>query len=200
MSTGTDNPWTTLESELKYDNPWIRVVEHKVLTPKQTPGIYGTIHFKNLATGVIPIDAEGCTYLVGQYRYVLDAYSWEMPEGGGKPGVPVLESVQRERLEETGFTAGHWLELMRLHLSNSVSDEVATCFLAWDLTPGPCSPDDSEELALRRLPFREAAAMVWAGEITDAMSVAAIQRLELMLRRGTAPAAVASAIGNLTGW
>ena len=200
MPTGQDNPWTTLESELKYDNPWIRVVEHKVLTPKQTPGIYGTIHFKNLATGVIPIDAEGCTYLVGQYRYVLDAYSWEMPEGGGKQGVPALLSVQRELLEETGFTAGCWLELMRLHLSNSVSDEVATCFLAWDLVPGTPCPDDGEQLVVRRLPFREAAAMVWSGEITDAMSVAAIQRLELMLRRGTAPAAVASAIGNLTGW
>ena len=198
MSTGSGNPWTTLESELKYDNPWIRVVEHQVLTPKRTPGIYGTVHFKHLATGVIPIDAEGCTYLVGQYRYVLDAYSWEMPEGGGKPGVPVLESVQRELLEETGFTAGHWLELMRLHLSNSVSDEVATCFLAWDLVPGAACPEDSEQLTVRRLPFREVAAMVWNGEITDAMSVAAIQRLELMLRRGTAPAAVAAAIGNLS--
>lgn len=200
MPPSRDNPWTTLESELKYDNPWIRVTEHRVLTPKRTPGIYGTVQFKHLATGVIPIDAEGCTYLVGQYRYVLDAYSWEMPEGGGKPGVPVLESVQRELLEETGFTAGHWLELMRLHLSNSVSDEVATCFLAWDLRPGTPCPDDGEQLVVRRLPFREAAAMVWSGEITDAMSVAAFQRLELMLRRGTAPEAVAQAIGNLSGW
>ncbi len=200
MPTSHDNPWTTLESERKYDNPWIQVVEHRVLTPKKTPGIYGTIHFKHLATGVIPIDAEGCTYLVGQYRYALGAYSWEMPEGGGMPGVPVLESVQRELLEETGFTAGGWLELMRMHLSNSVSDEVATSFLAWDLRPGPACPEDSEQLTVRRLPFREAAAMVWNGEITDSMSVAAIQRLELMLRRGTAPAAVAQAIGSLTDW
>ena len=200
MTTGPENPWTTLHSELRYDNPWIRVVEHKVLTPKKTPGIYGTVHFKSLATGVIPIDVDGSTYLVGQYRYVLDAYSWEMPEGGGKPGVPVLESVQRELLEETGFTARNWLEMMRMHLSNSVSDEVATCFLAWDLVPGTPCPDEGEQLAIRRLPLREAVAMVWDGEITDAMSVAAFLRLELMLRRGTAPAAVAAAVGNPCDW
>ena len=171
-----------------------------MLTPKKTPGIYGTVHFKSLATGVIPIDVDGSTYLVGQYRYVLDAYSWEMPEGGGKPGVPVLESVQRELLEETGFTARNWLEMMRMHLSNSVSDEVATCFLAWDLVPGTPCPDEGEQLAIRRLPLREAVAMVWDGEITDAMSVAAFLRLELMLRRGTAPAAVAAAVGNPCDW
>ena len=200
MTTGPENPWTTLDSELRYDNPWIRVVEHKVLTPQKTPGIYGTVHFKNLATGVIPIDADGSTYLVGQYRYVLDAYSWEMPEGGGKHGVPLLESVQRELLEETGFTAHHWLEMMRMHLSNSVSDEVATCFLAWDLVPGIPCPDEGEQLAIRRLPLRDAVAMVWDGEITDAMSVAAFLRLELMLRRGTAPSPVAAAVGNPCDW
>ncbi|MEI6559358.1 MAG: NUDIX hydrolase [Rhodospirillaceae bacterium] len=193
------NPWTTLGSEVKYDNPWIRVVEHRVLTPKRTPGIYGTVHFKHLATGVLPIDAEGCTTLVGQYRYVLDAYSWEMPEGGGDPGRPVLESVQRELREETGLTARHWLELTRVHLSNSVSDEEATCFLAWDLHPGPAAPEDSEQLAIRRLPFHTVAAMVWNGEITDVMTVVAVQRLELMLRRGCAPEAVAVAIGALPG-
>ena len=192
------NPWTTLESTLQYDNPWIRVVEHRVLTPKQTPGIYGTVHFKHLATGVLPIDAEGCTYLVGQYRYVLNAYSWEMPEGGGKPGEPALASVQRELLEETGFSAANWLQLLSVHLSNSVSDELATCFLAWDLTPGAPCPDDGEQLVVRRLPFREVARMVWSGEISDVMTVTTVQRLELMLHRGIAPAAVAQAIGPLS--
>lgn len=192
------NPWTTLESTLQYDNPWIRVVEHRVLTPKQTPGIYGTVHFKHLATGVLPIDAEGCTYLVGQYRYVLNAYSWEMPEGGGKPGEPALASVQRELLEETGFSAANWLQLLSVHLSNSVSDELATCFLAWDLAPGAPCPDDGEQLVVRRLPFREVARMVWSGEISDVMTVTTVQRLELMLHRGIAPAAVAQAIGPLS--
>jgi 8-oxo-dGTP pyrophosphatase MutT (NUDIX family) len=200
LSKTRTNPWTTLDSTLQYDNPWIRVVEHRVLTPRQTPGIYGTVHFKHLATGVLPIDTEGCTYLVGQFRYPLEAYSWEMPEGGGTPGVPLLDSVQRELLEETGLTARHWLELMRLHLSNSVSDEVATCFLAWDLEPGEAQPEDSEQLEVRRLPFAEVAAMVWRGEITDAMSVAAIQRLELLLHRGLAPAPVAAAIGSPDRW
>ncbi len=197
MPDSRDNPWTTLEAEVKYDNPWIRVVEHQVLTPKKAPGIYGTVHFKHLATGVIPIDAEGQTYLVGQYRFALGAYSWEIPEGGGTASETPLESVQRELLEETGLTAAGWQELLRLHLSNSVCDEAGICYVAWDLSAGQSCPEDVEQLVIRRLPFREAVAMVWAGEITDAMSVAAIQRLELMLRRGVAPAAVAGAVGAL---
>ncbi len=197
MTISPENPWITLESETKYDNPWIRVVEHQVLTPKRTPGIYGTVHFKHLATGVIPIDADGNTYLVGQYRFALNAYSWEIPEGGGKANESALESAQRELREETGLSAARWLELVHLHLSNSVCDEAGICYVAWDLTAGQSCPEDVEQLVIKRLPFRELIAMLWRSEITDAMSVAAIQRLELMLRRGLAPADLALAVGSL---
>jgi len=197
MSDDRANPWTTLDSRVVYDNPWVRLTHHEVLTPRQTPGIYGVIHFKNRAIGVLPIDAEGHTWLVGQYRFPLGLYSWEMPEGGGARDEPPLAAAQRELREETGYTAGQWRELLQLHLSNSVTDEHAVCFLAWDLTPGPAQPEETEQLALRRLPFREVAALVWRGEITDVMTVAAVQRLELLLRRGEAPPALAAAIGAL---
>ncbi|MEI8393123.1 MAG: NUDIX hydrolase [Rhodospirillaceae bacterium] len=191
-----ESPWTTLRSQQIYDNPWIRVVEHQVLTPSKTSGIYGTIHYKHKAIGIIPIDAAGYTWLVGQYRYALRAYSWEIPEGGGDPAIPRLDSARRELEEETGLHAACWQELFQAHLSNSVGDEVATCFLAWDLTPGPSRPEETEQLEIRRLPFREAAEMVRNGTITDVMSMVTIQRLELMLLRGEAPAAVAEALSG----
>ena len=190
------SPWTTLQSEPRYDNRWIRVVEHQVLTPSGTPGLYGTVHFKHLALGILPIDATGHTYLVGQYRYPLRAYSWEIPEGGGDPELSPLESAQRELAEETGLRAACWLEVARLHLSNSVSDERAVCYLAWDLRQGECAPDESEQLEVRRVPFSKALGMVWAGEITDVMSVATILRVALMVQRGEAPAPVLTALSH----
>jgi 8-oxo-dGTP pyrophosphatase MutT (NUDIX family) len=191
-----DSPWTTLRSEQRYDNRWIRVVEHQVLTPAGTPGLYGTVHFKHLALGILPIDGDGQTYLVGQYRYPLRFTSWEIPEGGGHGDVPPLESAQRELAEETGLRACGWLEVMQLHLSNAVSDERAVCYLAWDLRQGESAPDESEKLEVRRLPFSEALDMVWTGGITDAISVAMILRLALMVQRGKAPEAVMAALAR----
>jgi 8-oxo-dGTP pyrophosphatase MutT (NUDIX family) len=140
------NPWTTLSSELKYDNPWIAVTEHQVLTPAQSPGIYGTVHFKNIAIGIVPIDANGFTWLVGQYRYPLKAYSWEIPEGGGKLHEPPLQSAKRELKEETGLEAGHWEQILEMHLSNSATDERAVVYLATDLSEGPSCPEETEDL------------------------------------------------------
>jgi 8-oxo-dGTP pyrophosphatase MutT (NUDIX family) len=189
------NPWTTLTAKPQYDNPWIRVVEHDVLNPKGQPGIYGVVRYKNLAIGVIPIHADGTTLLVGQYRYPLDVYSWEIPEGGGSRTVDPLESAKRELVEETGLSAGQWLRFMELHLSNSVSDEVAIIYFAWDLTEGAAQPDDTEQLALRRVPFAEAVRMAMAGEITDAMAVAGLLKAQLLLDRGELPAELAAALG-----
>ena len=194
MPGSQDNPWTTLRSTLQYDNPWIQVAEHKVLTPTGAPGIYGTVHFKNLALAVLPIDADGHTYLVGQYRYPLRQYSWELPEGGGCHEVPPLESAQRELAEETGLRARGWQELMRLHLSNAVCDEAAVSYVAWDLIQGEAAPNETERLEIRRLHFSDALAMVWRGEITDALSVATIMRVELMRQRGDAPEPVAASL------
>jgi len=188
------NPWTTLKTKPVYDNPWIEVVEHDVLNPKGRPGIYGVVRYKNLAIGVIPIHADGTTVLVGQYRYPLDVYSWEIPEGGGSRAVEPLESARRELAEETGLSAAKWLRFMELHLSNSVSDEHAINFLAWDLSQGAARPDDTEQLAIRRVPFAEAVRMAMEGEITDAMAVAGLLKAQLMLDRGLLPDELAACL------
>ncbi len=149
-----------------------------MLNPSGKPGIYGKVHFKNTAVGIIPIDAEGNTYLVGQYRYVLDSWSWEIPEGGAPLGTDPLESARRELKEETGLTARRWTLLQRAHLSNSVSDEEAYIYVAEDLSPGVNALDDTEAgLVVKKLPIEEAIAMVLNGEITDSMSVIGLLRI-----------------------
>ena len=170
------------------------MVEHKVLNPAGRSGLYGTVHYRNLAIGMLPIDRQGHTFLVGQWRYPLGVYSWEMPEGGGPHGVEPLASAKRELAEETGLTARSWAELMRLHLSNSVSDELAILFLAWDLEAGEADPEEDEELALARVPFGALLARVVAGEITDAMTVAAALRVAHDARTGRLPPPVADAL------
>jgi ADP-ribose pyrophosphatase len=189
------NPWTTLDSHEHYDNRWIRVTEHRVLNPSGRPGIYGTVHFKHLATGILPLEPDGSIYLVGQYRYVLERYCWEIPEGGGALDQPPLVAAQRELLEETGLVAAHWREILRLDLSNSVTDEQAFVYLAWGLEQREARPEESERLQVRRLPFAEALEMVLRGDITDAISVAAILRLRLMALAGGLPEALRGSLG-----
>ena len=181
------NPWSTLTSREVYDNPWIGVVEHQVLNPSGNRGIYGTVHFKNIAVGVLVLDREGHTYLVGQYRYPLRSYSWEIPEGGGARDVDPVVSAQRELAEETGLTAHRWQRLVEMDLSNSATDEQAICFLAWDVEPGEPHPEDAELLVVKRVPFAEAVGMVERGEIRDAMSVASILMLHSLALTGRLP-------------
>ncbi|WP_454020444.1 NUDIX domain-containing protein [Azospirillum sp. Marseille-Q6669] len=187
MPHKTGNPWTVLTTKPIYENPWMRVVEHDVLTPLGTPGIYGVMHAQNLATGVLPIDDQGRVTLVGQYRFPLEQYSWEIPEGGGKKGVEPVESAKRELLEETGQSARHWLPILTMHLSNSITDETAHCFLAWGIEQGQAEPEETEVLQLRHVPFAEAYAMVKRGEITDAIAVACLLRVRLMALDGDLP-------------
>ncbi|MCS6905677.1 MAG: NUDIX hydrolase [Bacteroidia bacterium] len=174
------NPWQILQSQKIYDNPWIELTEFQVITPGGRPGIYGVVHFKHLAIGIVPIDNEENIWLVGQYRFPLNAYSWEIPEGGGKLDIDPLVSAKRELWEETGITAQKWKELFRMHLSNSVSDELAIIYLAQELDLGSPHPEDTEQLALRKVSLNQAYQMVLQGEITDSLSVAAIFRLQLM--------------------
>lgn len=179
-----ENPWQTLSSELKYDNNWISVTEHQVINPSGGLGIYGDVHFKNLAIGILPLDKDYNTWLVGQYRYPLKAYSWEIPEGGGPLVADPLDSAKRELLEETGLSARNWIEIQRLHLSNSVSDELSILYVAKDLIEGIAMPEETEQLVVKKLPFEEVYQMVLNGAITDAMSVACILKAKLMLLNG----------------
>jgi len=177
------NPWKTLESDLKYDNNWISVTEHQVINPSGGEGIYGEVHFKNLAIGILPLDEDYNTWLVGQYRFPLKAYSWEIPEGGGPLGEDPLESARRELLEETGMSASNWKEIQRMHLSNSVSDELSIIYVATGLIQGIAMPEETEELLVKKVPFDEAFEMVMKNEITDSMSVAAILKAKLMIMK-----------------
>ena len=179
-----ENPWKVLAERRIYDNPWIGVTEYDVINPGGGKGIYGKVHYKGLAIGVVPLDREGYIWLVGQYRFVLDQYSWEIPEGGGDPAVPPVESAQRELREETGLVASEWTFLLEMHLSNSVSDERALVYLARGLEQGEAMPEETEQLVVRRVPFDEAYEMVERGEITDSMSVAGILKVKLLLLKG----------------
>lgn len=175
------NPWTTLSIRQVYDNPWITVEEHQVLNPSGNPGIYGKVHFKNFGIGIIPIDHAQNTWLVGQYRYTLNEYSWEVPMGGGPIGIDILESAKRELKEEAGLTAGRWSNILRFHNSNSVSDELGFIFLAEDIEEGEPEFEETEKLLIRKLPFREALDMVMDGVITDGLSVAGILKAARLL-------------------
>ena len=165
------NPWTTLEVKEIYQNPWIKVEHHDVLNPSGKPGIYGVVHFKNKAIGIIPVDEELNTWLVGQYRYSLNEYSWEIPMGGGPNAIDVLESAKRELKEETGMTANNWEMIARIHTSNSVTDEEGYVYLATGLEQGETEFDETEQLAIKKVSLKEAVEMCMDNRITDAISV-----------------------------
>jgi 8-oxo-dGTP pyrophosphatase MutT (NUDIX family) len=173
----TRNPWRTLTVREVYDNAWIRVTAEDVIKPSGDPGIYGKVSFKNLACGIIPLADNGDIWLVGQHRYPLDLYSWEIPMGGVPRGEDALAGARRELKEETGLIAGRWQQLLECHLSNSITDEAGVVFLAEALTEGEPEFGDTEDLCIRRLPFGEAFNMVLGGEITDLLSMAGILRL-----------------------
>lgn len=181
------NPWKTLHEQQVYDNRWISVSHREVINPSGGEGVYGVVHFKNVAIGIVPLDADLYTWIVGQYRYPLDRYSWEIPEGGGPHDIDLLASAQRELLEETGLSAQTWIPLLDMHLSNSVSDEYAVAYIARDLQQGAAQPEETEQLRIRHLPFAEVVEMVLTGEITDALSVAAVLKTNEWIRRGKLP-------------
>ena len=177
-----ENPWQTKSSQKIYENPWISLTEHQVINPSGGDGIYGEVHFKNYAIGILAIDEKNMIYLVGQYRYPLKQYSWELPEGGGPLGETPLDSAKRELLEETGLVAQHWQEVLRMHLSNSVSDELGILYLAKDFEQFESQPEETEQLVVKKIPFEEAYQMVITGQITDSLTVAGILRVKLLMQ------------------
>ena len=187
QTPSASGPWIRRSRRVGYENAWITIWHDEVTRPDGTPGIYGVVHFANLAAGVLALDDLDRVLLVGQHRYALDDYSWEIPEGGVPEGETPLDGARRELLEETGVDAAEWRELARVHLSNSVSDELAVLFLATGLTEGVATPDGTEKLELRWVPFPETLEMTLDGRITDAMSVIAIERLALLRSKGVAP-------------
>jgi 8-oxo-dGTP pyrophosphatase MutT (NUDIX family) len=172
------NSWETISSELVYESAWIAVNKHQTINPAGNPAIYSVVNFKNLAIGVLPLSVDGYTWLVGQWRYPLNAYSWEIPEGGGPIGEAPIETAKRELKEETGIVAKHFQEIMQLHLSNSATDEHAFLFLATDLSFEEAEPEESEDLQVKKIHINDAYQMVLDGEITDAISVAAIFKVK----------------------
>jgi 8-oxo-dGTP pyrophosphatase MutT (NUDIX family) len=172
------NPWKTLSTRPIYDNPWIGVREDAVVHPNGERGIYGVVHYKNTAVGILPVE-DGHVYLVGQYRYPLGKYSWEIPEGGCPEGEDTLAAARRELEEETGLCARRWRKLGEAYLSNSVSDELAVWYVATELRQSEARPEASEQLAIKRVPFEQALRMALTGEITDALSLLALMHYRL---------------------
>lgn len=180
----TGKNWKTHDVQQCYDNPWITVSHREVAAPTGTLGIYGHVHFKNKGIGIVPIDADGYTWLVGQARYTLQTYAWEIPEGGAPHNESILAAARRELQEETGILALRWTSLLKLNTSNSVTDEVAYSFVAQDLRIGNTAPDDTELLTLTRVPLDDAINMAMDGTISDGFAMASLLKVGLLISRG----------------
>lgn len=180
-----ENPWKILDTEVKLDTPWVRCKLHRVINPSGSEGIYGVTEFKNLAIGILPIDEDNNTYIVGQYRFPMQGYSWEIPEGGGPLHLDPLDSAKRELKEETGIEAASWELIQTLQVSNSATNEFAYIYLARELHHGISEPEENERLVLRKIPFAELYERVKSGEISDSLTVAAVLKYRLMQLEGS---------------
>lgn len=178
------SPWKILKSESRYKTPWIEVVHHDVITPGGSEGIYGCVVFQNLAVGVIVLDDNYNTWLVGQFRFPLQKYTWELPEGGCPHDEEPLIAAKRELKEEVGITAKNWTLVQEMDLSNSATDEISYTYVAKDIEIGEPCPDENEDITIKKLPFKEVYKMVLNGDIRDAISVAGILKVHQMIENG----------------
>jgi 8-oxo-dGTP pyrophosphatase MutT (NUDIX family) len=189
-------PWKRGAERVVYENPWIRVSDHEATAPSGRPAQYGLVSFKNLAIAVLPLHDDGTVTLVGQNRFAFMDYSWELPEGGSPRGEDPLEGAKRELAEETGLQAAVWRQVLKVQLSNSVTDERAVGYLAFGLSPSDAGhqSDDTEVIALARAPFREVLEAALAGDLEDALTVAMLLRAYHMAREGDLPDALVRAM------
>jgi 8-oxo-dGTP pyrophosphatase MutT (NUDIX family) len=179
------SPWRRRARRIANDNAWIQVLHDDVTRPDGQPGVYGVVHFRNRAVGVVAIDDQDRVVLVGQHRYTLDRYSWEIPEGGVPFDEDPLDGARRELREETGLEASTWREIAQMELSNSVTDEIGLLYLATGLSQGQAAPEATEDLRVRRVPFAEALAMIDRGELPDVLTQLALERVaRLRVRDG----------------
>lgn len=187
-------PWTMLRERPIYDNPWISLSEYDAVAPTGRPALYGVVRFKHICLAILPLHEDGTITLVGQHRFAMPGYSWELPEGGGARDVEPLESAKRELREEAGLEAAEWREALRFQLSNSVTDEIGHGFIATGLTAVVAAPDETEALTLARAPFREVLDQAMAGRILDMPTVAMLLRAYHMAREGDLPGPLAKAM------
>jgi len=184
-------PWTVASEKVVYDNPWITLTEYQTIAPTGRPALYGKVAFKNRAIGVVPLHADGTVTLVGQNRFPRGNYSWEIPEGGSPLDEDPLDGAKRELAEEVGLQAADWRPILTMELSNSITDEFCHGYLALDLTPTATAPDETEDLAMVRIPFGEALDAVVAGHMSDSLTVALLLRVHHMAVKGELPADLA---------
>jgi 8-oxo-dGTP pyrophosphatase MutT (NUDIX family) len=187
-------PWTAGEGRLVYENPWLTLTEYQATAPTGAPALYGMVGFKNQAIGILPLHADGTVTLVGQNRFPLHNYSWEIPEGGAPLNEDPLAGAQRELREETGLIAGDWRQVLTFELSNSITDERGFGFLALDLSQGPAEPDETEVLQIVRRPFREVLDVALSGMMPDMITLALLLRAYHMAREGLLPGTLVKAM------
>ena len=187
-------PWQDRGHRVVHDTAWMKITEHEAVAPTGREARYGVLRFKNVATGVLPVHADGTVTLVGQSRFARGNYSWEMPEGGAPFGEDPLVGAMRELAEEAGLKAGSWTLAVRVELSNSITDEVGLTWIAWDLTPVPPDPDPTEVITVVRVPFRQLLAEIERGSVLDALTVATAYRAYHMAREGLLPGWLAHAM------
>lgn len=181
MINEVKNPWKILKSDEVYASPWIEVTKHEVLNPKNNPATYSVVHFKNLAIGIVPLDKDYNTWIVGQYRFPIESYTWEIPEGGGPHGIPPLDSAKRELSEETGIQANKWTLIQEFNTSNSCTDEHCFLYIAQDLSFHEAHPDEEEVLQVKKIPFQKLYEMAISGEITDSLTLIAVYKTKLLI-------------------
>ena len=184
-------PWAVTSETVVYDNPWITLTEHQTIAPTGRPALYGKVAFKNRAIGIVPLHADGTVTLVGQNRFPHANYSWELPEGGAPLDENPLDGAKRELAEEVGLEAADWRRILKMELSNSVTDELCHGYLAMELTPTPTAPDETEDLAVVRVPFAQALDAAVSGHMPDSLTVALLLRVHHMAVKGELPADLA---------